>query len=441
MSTCGYLYTPSYAPLDIQGAACLQRRGANPVFQDWGSRVYLEQLLQQITAGSVQELLLLHLSDLGDSSDEIHECLLKIQQAGIRISLVSESGIQTPTDPEAWLPLLAEIPHQLQSRRLCCRQAKNRLAGKPPPGPAPFGYRREGERYLPDRKQAGVVKDFFQHFLLYGSLRQAVRFIAEKHHKYISVATGRNWLINPVYRGDLAYADGTTLRDTHPALLSRTEAAQIDRWLKRNRGIPRRSASAPRALAGLVQCRVCGGSLRIVQTTPRQGKHNSPSYLYLRCQTCHYSLRYAEVLEAVIQQVCEQLPQRAQQLDTDALTRSRQEIQSQLQANTDLLQHLEQLQQSGLMDEQCLAQRRYQLRAENALLAQKLEQLPPPNLPQIAQTLSIQPFWEDLTETERRAYLREFLRSIEVDASGDVRVIFVFDPYVPCTAKNFLPLM
>ncbi|MGQ9836694.1 MAG: recombinase family protein [Cyanobacteriota bacterium] len=428
MSVCSYLYTPSYAALEEQGALWLKAQGADPVLHDWGSRIYLENLLQRITDGSVQQLLLLRLSDLGDRVDEVHKRLLQIQQAGIRLSLVTESGVQTPANAEAWLPLLADIPHQLQSRRLCRSQASNRLAGKPPPGPAPFGYRREGDRYVLDRKQSGIVEDFFQHFLLYGSLRQAVRFIEEKHHKRISVATGRNWLLNPVYRGDLAYTDGTTLRDTHVALLSRTEAAQIDRWLKRNQGIPRRSASAPRSLAGLVHCRSCGSSLRIVQTTPRQGKKNSPSYLYLRCQPCRYSLNYVEVLQEVIRQVCEQLPQRTQHLDESAFVQARQGIQSQIQANTDILSQLETLQGSGLIDEHSLAQRRYQLRAENALLAQKLEQLPPPNLPQIAQTLSIQPFWQDLTETERRAYLREFLRSIEVDSSGNVQVIFVFDP-------------
>ncbi|MEN9224618.1 MAG: hypothetical protein Q6L60_07025 [Thermostichus sp. HHBFW_bins_43] len=429
MSVCGYLYTPSHAALDSQELAWLKAQGADPVLQDWGSRAYLEDLFQRITAGSVQEVLLLRLSDLGDRVDEIHERLLQIQQAGIRLSLVNASGVQTPANPEAWIPLLAEIPHQLQSRRLSRRQAQNRLAGKPPPGPAPFGYRREGDRYVPDRKQASIVEAFFQHFLLYGSLRQAVRFIEEKHHKHISVATGRNWLLNPVYRGDLAYTDGTTLRDTHPALLSRTEAAQIDRWLKRNQGIPRRSASAPRSLAGLGRCRSCGSPLRIVQTTPRRGsKKSTPSYLYLRCQTCRYSLNYSEVLEEVIRQVCEQLPQRAQQLDEDPLAQARQGIQAQIQANTGILHQLEALEESGLMDEPSLAQRRYQLRAENAFLAQKLEQLPPTNLSQIAQTLSIQPFWQDLTETERRAYLREFLRSIEVDANGQVRVVFVFDP-------------
>jgi uncharacterized protein YPO0396 len=181
-------------------------------------------------------------------------------------------------------------------------------------------------------------------------------------------------------------------------------------------------------LAGLVHCCACGSLLRIVQTTPRKGKKNGSPYLYLRCQTCRYSLPYTEVLQEVIRQVCEQLPQRAQTLDRQALTQVRQELQAQIQANAERLRQLEELQQSGLMDEASLAQRRYQLRAETARLAQKLEQLPPANLTQTIQTLSIPPFWQDLSETERRAYLREFLRRIEVDSAGAVRVTFAFDP-------------
>ncbi len=428
MSVCGYLYTPAHAPLPEQELAWLKAQGADSILHDWGSRTYLEELLQGIAAGSVQQVLLVRLADLGERAEEVHQRLLQIQQARIQLSLATESGLHTPSDAADWIPLLAEIPHQLQSRRLCHSQAQNRLAGKPPPGPAPFGYRREGDRYVLDRRQAPIVQDFFQNFLLYGSLRQAVRFLEEKHHKRISVATGRNWLLNPVYRGDLAYADGTVLRDTHPALLSRTEAAQIDRWLKRNQKIPRRSASAPRALAGLVHCCSCGSLLRIVQTTPRKAKKNGSSYLYLRCQTCRYSLHYTAVLQEVIRQVCEQLPRRAQNLDRQALDQTRQQLQAQIQANSERLRQLEELQQSGLMDEPSLAQRCYQLRAETARLAQKLEQLPPANFLQIAQTLSIPPFWQDLSESERRAYLREFLRRVEVNSTGAVQITFAFDP-------------
>jgi hypothetical protein len=102
---------------------------------------------------------------------------------------------------------------------------------------------------LLDRAAAPVVKDFFEQFLLYGSVRGAVRYLAKTYRKRIAVSTGRRWLTHPVYRGDLLYQDGRVLRDTHTPILGREEAAQVDRLLRRNRRLPPRTASAP-AIAG-----------------------------------------------------------------------------------------------------------------------------------------------------------------------------------------------
>ncbi|MGB3239215.1 MAG: recombinase family protein, partial [Geitlerinemataceae cyanobacterium] len=44
----------------------------------------------------------------------------------------------------------------------------------------------------------------------------------------------------------------------------------------------------------------------------------------------------------------------------------------------------------------------------------KLAQLPPVNLRETAQAVSIPEFWLDLSETERRFYFREFIRAIEI---------------------------
>ena len=41
-------------------------------------------------------------------------------------------------------------------------------------------------------------------------------------------------------------------------------------------------------------------------------------------------------------------------------------------------------------------------------------QLPPANLQAIAQTITIEQFWLDLSEAERRFYLREFLEQIQI---------------------------
>ncbi len=102
-----------------------------------------------------------------------------------------------------------------------------------------------------DRSNAFIIKAFFEHFLLYGCLRAAVRHTADKYDKLISPSTGKNWLTNAVYRGDLAYHTKNNrheppqvVRDTHPAITSRDEVAQVDRLRRRNKALPTRSASA-----------------------------------------------------------------------------------------------------------------------------------------------------------------------------------------------------
>jgi hypothetical protein len=58
--------------------------------------------------------------------------------------------------------------------------------------------------------------------------------------------------------------------------------------------------------------------------------------------------------------------------------------------------------------------RRYQLQAEIATGQQQLAALPPANLLAIANTVSLRQFWLDLSESERRFYLREFIASIQL---------------------------
>ena len=72
-------------------------------------------------------------------------------------------------------------------------------------------------------------------------------------------------------------------RDTHVAILSRAEAAQVDRLLRRNRQLPPRTASAPRSLAGLVSCQTCGCGFTVSRVTRRR---QPEEYLYLRPKAC-----------------------------------------------------------------------------------------------------------------------------------------------------------
>ena len=227
------------------------------VYQDLGGDQQLQQLLSDCQAQPPDYLLVRRLEELGDSLEAVREMVAQLEALGINLIATeqpySSSQLSNANASEIRANLFEAAPRDSRnqrSRRIRQGHARNRLKAHPPPGKAPYGYRREKERYIIDRTTAPVVKEFFERFLLFGSLRGAVRYLEKKYAKKISVSTGRRWLTNPVYRGDLEYQNGEVIRNTHIPIISREEAAQTDRLLRRNRRLSRRTASAPHSLAG-----------------------------------------------------------------------------------------------------------------------------------------------------------------------------------------------
>ena len=289
-----------------------------------------------------------------------------------------------------------------------------------------------GDTYEIDDRAAQLVRAFFDRFLLFGSIRGAVKDINQEREDRISVTTARRWLTSPVYRGDLKFKDGVTLRDTHPALLTREEAAQIDRWSRRNSPIASRSTSAPRALAGLVVCQTCDRPMRIVQATRKKQpirNNQAKVYRYLRCTTCRYSVNYELALTNTIQMVCQQLPERTAKLPEVPIESIKSHIELQIQRNKAQIVTLDtesEFEGGTPASEGDRQLQRYLLEGENAKLGEKRDQLPPGNLAAIAKAVSIEPFWRSLSESEQRAYLREFIKQISINADAEVKLEFFF---------------
>ena len=64
-----------------------------------------------------------------------------------------------------------------------------------------------------------------------------------------------------------------------------------------------------------------------------------------------------------------------------------------------------------------------------AQLEQQISQLPPVNLQEIAQSVSIPQFWLDLSEAERRFFFREFLQRIDIvreESDWRIGLVLVF---------------
>lgn len=384
------------------------------VYQDIGQRALLQQLITDTQTEPADYLLIQRIEELGDSLQQVCDRIAQLEALGLQIIITSQpSSTNLRVD---LLLLLQAIQHDWRSRRIRQGHARNRLDVLPPPGKAPYGYRRGKEKYALDRAATPVVKDFFEYFLLYGSLRGAVRHLAQKYGKKISVTTGRRWLTNPVYRGDTAYHNGEVISNTHIPIISREEAAQIDRLLRRNRRLPPRSASAPRSLAGLVVCSECQSAMTVVSVTTRR---KQKEYLYLRPINCPKSpkcgsIPYEQVFEQTIAAICRDLPNAVAGMNFPQLDALKNNLTMAIASKQKILAQLPLLTTEGILDSQTAALRAYKLRTEISELQSKLATLPPVNLRSVAQAVSIPQFWLDLSESERRFYFREFISQIQI---------------------------
>lgn len=396
---------------------------------DPGYRPERDRLLADLQIQPADRVLVDTLATLGNDPEDIRSWVEAIESAGAEVVTVQNGAIDLDSLLQG-----ASLASDQRRRRLREGHARSRLQALPPPGKPPYGYRRGQGRYLVDRATAPVVTAFVNEFLLYGSLRGAVRFIEGKLGKRISVSTGRRWLTHPVYRGDLQYQDGTVLRDTHAAIIGRDEAAQIDRLLRRNRPLPPRTAGAPRSLAGLVTCQECGQPLTISKTAPRG---QAKTYLYLRPSSCPKAPRcpaipYDDALNRIVDQICQELPPAVAQFVAKippGAPAPSTGLQGAIAAKEAAIAQLPALEDSGILDAETSALRRYKLRGEISTLHQQLAQLPPVNLQELSQSVSIPQFWLDLSEAERRFFFREFIRDIQIVREGQdwrVELVLVF---------------
>jgi hypothetical protein len=171
----------------------------------------------------------------------------------------------------------------------------------------------------------------------------------------------------------------------------------------------------------------------------RVTRHRQPGeYLYLRPIHCPQqpkckSLRYQQVLDATINTICQDLQQAVSELSLPDLDKIKAQIQQKINQNKQILNQLPELTQTGILDPQTADLRTYKLRTELSQMQAILAELPPVNLSSVAQAVSIPQFWLDLSESERRFYLREFIQQIQIIRSFEtsppnwsVKLVFIF---------------
>ncbi|BAQ59736.1 hypothetical protein GM3708_141 [Geminocystis sp. NIES-3708] len=416
----------------------------NKVYQDISDRKQLKKLMKDCHVNSANYLLIRSLSEFGDTLSEINQIMAKIEDLNIEIVAIEEDYntnkfkiIKDSKTKEKLIILWEEIRKKIYHRKLLKSHSHNRLNTLPPPGKAPFGYLKGKDSYIINRATSPIIRDFFDRFLLYSSVSDSVRYLERKYNKKIALSTAIHWLKNPIYRGDLSYKNQEIITDTHTAIISREEAAQIDRILKSHSLVKSRSASANYALAGLVRCRICQSPFRITKVT---NKRYPEKYLYLIPSECQgdascKSFKYHLFLDNVINQICKDFSLLIKQINVPSPNLTKHKIEKTILEKEAILSKIQQLRIEDILDEETTYLRSYTLNLEIATLKQQMTQLPPDNLNIIASTLSNPQFWYDLSPSECRFYLREFIKKIDVMPidnninNYDITLNFVFSNY------------
>ena len=170
----------------------------------------------------------------------------------------------------------------------------------------------------------------------------------------------------------------------------------------------------------------------ISRVTQRKKKQE---YLYLRCHDCPRetkckAINYQKILQSAITKICEELPIAVDKVNLENITIFKDQIKATIKQKKEIIEQLPILQEQNILDQETADIRNYKLQTEISELETQLAQLPPENLKAIAQTVSIQQFWLDLSESERRFYFREFIKQIEIirlpDNQWDLNLVFIF---------------
>ncbi|MBE9222858.1 recombinase family protein [Cyanobacterium stanieri LEGE 03274] len=392
-------------------------------YQDIDSRDALNQLFSDCLNNSPNYLLIRSLHELGDSFADILRAIAFIESLNIEIIAIDQpynssqfKKISNPNQADKLHNIWQEIEKIIYQRKLQKGHGKNRLKNLPPPGRSPYGYQKGKEGYIINRSTAPIIKDFFEYYLKYASLRDSVRYLKEKYNKKISHSTALQWLKNPVYRGDLAYKNNCIISNTHTPIISREEASQIDRLLKSHRRIPSRSASSPHCLSGLVRCKICNSPTKITTVTQRR---KQIKYVYITPINCPQekscsSWNYQKILVETINIICQDLPIIVNHINSPDVNIINQQIAQLIKEKKQIKNNLKSLVLNNILDKETAQIRTIKIENEISQLNNKLNSLPPNNLTDMIENLSLQQFWYDLSEQEKRFYLREFIKKIYI---------------------------
>lgn len=298
----------------------LKQQGCERILQDVESglnpeRSGYQQLQQLVKAGAIERVVATSASRLGRNAMEFVGFVQLCDARGVVIHSRDDGLISCASPEQLMLTFLKAALSQGESMRLSQRIRSGREAGKALKRPMKkpcWPYRLSADRMkleLVD-EQVPIAEALLADLRANGWRMLPVLQRYQGQVPFGSVRALRSWLLNPTIRGALAYGQlpnhqfKEVVWDTHPALMSAEDFAQMQCRIEANRKLWGVHGSRQlRALTGLCVCSECGNRLGYIP---------GRAHAALRCRGDLCSQHYKGVREEVVLRwVTEELPRQA----------------------------------------------------------------------------------------------------------------------------------
>ncbi len=247
-------------------------------------RPALKELLNDIAKKKIDSVLTYKIDRLTRSSKDFYSLIEFFEQHGV--SYVSVTEHFDTSSPSGRLLRNIMLTFAQFEREMIADRVKNTMLQRAEKGLwnggyMPFGYKKENGKLLINKKDAALVCEIFERFVLTGSLKQTTKFVIEKEVKnpktgnQLTMSGVAHILRNPAYIGRMVWA-GKVYEGIHEQIISK-ELFEHAQDLTKDK-VRKKQLYKEFFIRGLIKCSDCGSMMSPTFTNKPQRR-----YYYYMC--------------------------------------------------------------------------------------------------------------------------------------------------------------
>lgn len=358
-------------------------------------RPAMQKMLKDIENDEIDEIIIYKLDRISRSVLDVYYLLNNLLSKDVNlVAILDNLDIKTANGRMVIgiLAIFAQWERENTIERTNDGLLRMAREGKYPISTIPFGYRRDGEKYLYIyEKEAAVIRDMFLFAKSGYTFIEISRRLYEKHGYKLSDERVRNIIFNDSYFGEFLYKD-FVFYEIVPAIVSKDDALEARKMSGKRNSVYGEGLNHF-SFRYKVKCNSCGEILICVPTY-KKDKH----YYYYYCKKCKKRINQTKIVEHVLCDMILLLSKKSKSLNLEKRINKIKKLDKKIKQNV----------QDYIDDNIDNETYKVAMRQYNKQLKEAYAEL---SLVEIKNGMS----WEDLSNDERRKIVEETISYMTID--------------------------